>query len=480
MLRWPSTLRWRLTLWYTALLGLPLIALAIGYYFLFARTLANRTDQFIGDALTAFSRELIAERRASLGPVPAIRSTVNEVRFRDLHIAVLDTAGAVIAMTPMPAAELRADRAPQASFDAWIGGVIHGRSFADTIATTVNSRAGEYRVIARPVVLEGSRFQLTGSYSLDDIDSVLERIRGTFALLIPLLLVCAATGGYFLATRSLAPLSAMAARTEEISATNLRERLPVWGGQELAGLARVVNDLLGRLEQSFSQQRRFMADASHELRTPTAILRTEADVTLAQEHRIEAEYRESMMIIRDAARRLTRIVDDLFLLARADSGSVAARRESLYLEELVYDATRSVRPLADSRNVRVELGEVIEAPFDGDADLLGRLLLNLLDNAIKHSPPGSTVAVEMARLDGRYAISVIDAGAGVPAEDRERIFERFVRLDSAKADGDSPRQSGAGLGLAISRRIAEAHGGALALVDSHQGRTEFRLTLPAA
>lgn len=477
MIRWPSTLRWRLTLWYTALLGLPLIALAIGYYLLFARTLATRTDNFIGDALTAFSRELIAERRASLGPVPAIQSTVEEVRFRDLHIAVLDSAGAVIAMTPIPAAELRAS-GERASFDAWIGNVIRRHDLADTVQTTVTSRSGEYRVIARPVDLAGNRFELTGTYSLEDIESVLGRIRHTFLILIPLLLVCAASGGYFLATRSLAPVSAMAARAEEISATNLRERLPVWGGQELAGLARVVNDLLGRLEQSFTQQRRFMADASHELRTPTAILRTEADVTLAQEHRTEEEYRASMMIIRDAARRLTRIVDDLFLLARADSGSVAARRESLYLEELVYEATRAVRPLADSRNVRVELGEVIEAPFDGDADLLGRLLLNLLDNAIKHSPAGGVVAVGMARHGGRYAISVVDAGPGVPAEDRERIFERFVRLDSARADGESARPSGAGLGLAISRRIAEAHGGTLDLLDSRPGHTEFRVTLP--
>ncbi|HVX39358.1 MAG TPA: ATP-binding protein [Gemmatimonadaceae bacterium] len=476
MLRWPSTLRWRLTLWYTALLGAPLIALAIGYYFLFARTLAARTDNFIGDALTAFSRELIAERRASLGPVPAIRSTVDEVRFRDLHIAVLDSARNVVAMTPLPAAELRANANEQASFAALVGPITRA-GLADTVARTVRGRAGDYRVIARPVELADNRFELTGTYSLHDIESVLGGIRHTFAVLIPLLLVCAATGGWFLATRSLAPLSAMAARAEEISATNLRERLPVWGGQELAGLARVVNDLLARLEQSFTQQRRFMADASHELRTPTAILRTEADVTLAQEHRSEAEYRASMMIIRDAARRLTRIVDDLFLLARADSGSVAARREPLYLEELVYDATRSVRPLADSRNVRVELGEVIEAPFAGDADLLGRLLLNLLDNAIKHSPAGGVVAVDMARRNGAYAISVVDAGPGVPAEDRERIFERFVRLEPTR-DPDSPRPSGAGLGLAISRRIAEAHGGALALVDSRPGRTEFRITLP--
>jgi heavy metal sensor kinase len=475
--RWPSTLRWRLTLWYTVLLGAPLIAIAIGYYLLFARTLNSRTDQFIGDAVTAFSRELVAERRAATGAgvLSAIRTTVDEVRFRDLHIAVLDNAGSVVAMTPLPDADQSASR----GFYDQIAAVVRARDLTKPQSITIDNPRGTYRVIARPVTLVGQRFEVTASYSLADTEGVLERIRRIFAVLIPLLIVCAATGGYFLAARSLAPIASMASRAAEISATNLRERLPVSGGEELAGLANVVNDLLGRLEASFSQQQRFMADTSHELRTPTAILRTEADVTLAQEHRTEEEYRASVRIMRDAVRRLTRIVDDLFLLARADSGNLVARREPVYLEELVHDATRAVRPLADPRSVRVELREVVEAPFEGDADLLGRLLLNLLDNAIKHSPDGAAVEVGMVRRNGHYEIGVIDAGQGIPAEARERIFERFVRLDAARARNQQSSTSGAGLGLAIARRIAEVHGGHLDLVSSRPGRTEFRLTLPA-
>jgi heavy metal sensor kinase len=442
--RWPSTLRWRLTLWYTALLGAPLIALAVGYYLFFARTLYSRTDQFVGDALVAFSRELVAERRVAAGVASAIRSTVDEVRFRDLRIAILDSTGTVVAQT-----------------------------------TTAGGPRGPYRVVWHPLTLAGQRFSVTGTYSLADIDGVLERIRRMFAVVVPLLIVCAATGGYFLAARSLSPIASMASRAAEISATNLRDRLPVSGGEELAGLARVVNDLLGRLEASFAQQRRFMADTSHELRTPTAILRTEADVTLAQEHRSEAEYRAAVTIMRDAARRLTRIVDDLFLLARADSGSLVARREPVYLEELVDDATRAVRQLADARSIRVELREVVEAPFEGDADLLGRLLLNLLDNAIKHSPDGGAVEVGMSRRNGHYEIGVVDQGQGIPVEAREKIFERFVRLDAARARSEQSSTSGAGLGLAIARRIAEVHGGRLDLMESRPGRTEFRVTLPA-
>ena len=477
---WPSTLRWRLTLWYTVLLAAPLIVLAVGYYLLFARTLAARTDKFIGDALTAFSRELVAERRAALGVIPAVRTTVDEVRFRDLHIAVLDARDTVVAMTPMPVAETRPGRTPQEDFDAWVGGALRRQEPGDTVATTVSGRVADYRVVVRRMSLADQRLQLAGTYSLADVDAVLRRIRRTFALLIPLLLVVAASGGYFIAMRGLAPVSAMAARAADIGATNLRDRVPVSGGQELAGLARVVNDLLDRLEASFTQQRRFMADASHELRTPTAILRTEADVTLAQEHRPEEEYRASMTIVRDAVRRLGRIVDDLFLLARADSGTAIGRRELVYLEEVVFDAARAVRSLVDARQVRVEIADVIEAPVNGDADLLGRLVLNLLDNATKHSPIGGVVRVAVARRGGQFELTVTDAGPGIPEEDRERIFERFVRLDDGRADGDPTRPSGAGLGLAIARRVAELHGGHLELAESRPGRTTFRVVLPAA
>ena len=474
---WPSTLRWRLTLWYTALLGAPLVALAIGYYFLFARTLYNRTDQFTADALTAFARELGAERRASEGVLEAIRTTSNEVRFSELHIAVFDSSGSVVATTPTPQAGTTSAPRSGTALDAAIVTAI-GPTLTGPKAVTVRSADVSYRVVARPLLLDQQRFDLTGAYSLADTEAVLDRIRGMLAILIPLLIVCAATGGYFLAARSLAPIKSMAAQAAEISATNLKERLPVSGGQELAGLAQVVNDLLDRLEASFAQQRRFMADASHELRTPTAILRTEADVTLAQEHRSEADYRGSVEIMRDAARRMTRIVDDLFLLARADAGKIATHREPVYLEELVHDATRAVRPLADARGIRVELLEAVEAPFEGDSHLLGQLFLNLLDNAIKHSPDGGAVDVAMASRNGHYEVAVIDAGQGIPPDARERIFERFVRLDAARAENGSSATSGAGLGLPIARRIAEAHGGRLDLVASRPGRTEFRVTLP--
>ncbi len=479
MARWPSSLRSRLTMWYAVLLGLPLIAFALICYVAFARALLSRTDHFINDALTAFSRELVAERRATLSASDAIRRTVEEVRFRDLHIAILDSAGQVVAMTPVVEADRSEPTGRSVDGGTQLVAAMRTRSAHESGAMTIPGEREPYRVVTRPLVIAGEHFNLRGVYALRDMDEVLDRIRRMFLVVIPVLILCAAASGSFLAKRSLAPVAAMATQATEISASNLDARLPVAGGDELVRLARVINDLLDRLELAFAQQRRFVADASHELRTPTAILRTEADVTLSRPHRTENEYRASVTIMSDASRRLTRIVDDLFLLARSDSGHLVMREEPLYLEELVDEATRAVRSVAEQRRVSVDVHELVDAPFRGDADLLGRLLLNLLDNAIKYSPEGGAVDVAMTRTAEQYTVTVTDSGPGIPADARDRVFERFFRADAARSRTDPSATSGAGLGLAIARRIADMHGGQLDLVDSEPGHTVFRVTLPA-
>jgi two-component system, OmpR family, sensor kinase len=480
--RWPSSLRSRLTLWYTLLLAVPLIAFALVCYVVVSRTLERRTDVFIGDALTAFARELVAERRAAWPIRETMQRTVDEVRFRELHIAILDRDAQVVAMGALAegdAEERDNPRQPSVEIENDVLASLRTSARRDGAALTVASHGRRFRVLTRPFVADSSHYTLTGTYALRDIDDVLQRLRELFQLAIPVLLVTAAFGGNALARRSLSPVAAMARQAAAISERNLHERLPASGGDELVGLARVVNGLLDRLESSFDRQRRFIADASHELRTPTAVVRTEADVTLSREHRTEEDYRGSVAIIRDAAQRLTRIVDDLFLLSRADSGHLVTRRDTLYLEEVVHHATRAVRSVAQQRGVEVELRSVVEAPCVGDADLLGRLVLNLLDNAIKYSPSGSTAIVEVSTEPGWHVVSVIDAGPGIPLADRERVFERFVRLDAARARVEESATSGAGLGLAIGRRIAELHGGRLVIADSVPGRTEFRVTIPA-
>jgi two-component system OmpR family sensor kinase len=471
---WPSSIRVRLTVWYAILLGIPLAVFAIISYIAFSRALVGGTDRFIGEALAAFERELGAERRAGLGITDAMRATVHEVRFRELHILITDSSNQVIA---------RGDSAlvgtsPKAGEATLLETVRGAGPITEPYTVRLSGPDGEQLVRAQPLVLDGHRYTLSGRYPLREAERMMFGVRRMFLVAIPLLIIAAAVSGYFLADRSLKPVSSMAEHAAEITASNLHERLPVTGGDELVRLARVINDLLDRLETSFEQQRRFMADASHELRTPTAIVRTEADVTLSRPSRTTDEYRASIGIMQDAARRLTRIVDDLFLLARADAGHMVVQQSAVYLEDVVDGAVRGVRQLADTRGVAVQLRELVEAPMRGDADLLGRIVLNLLDNAIKHAPAGGSVMVGMARHGAMVTVSVVDSGPGIPAEAVDRLFERFFRAEASRPRHEDGGSGGAGLGLAIARRIAEAHGGRLELVSSRPGHTEFRLTLP--
>ncbi|HKK27476.1 MAG TPA: ATP-binding protein [Gemmatimonadota bacterium] len=473
----PSSVRTRLTLWYTLALALPLVAFAVASYLTFSHTVRERTDAFVSDALTVFARELGAERRAGPSLDEAMRRTLSEVRFREVDIAILDASGGLVGTSPhlAPAGGGAASEPPDAARLAEAAGRTGG---SESRMATVRRAGRAYRVLARPFSEEGRSFRLVGIHPLADVEAMLGRIRRLFLVAIPLIIAFAAGGGLFLARRSFAPVSAMAARAAEIGANTLDERLPIVADDELGHLARVLNDLLDRLERSFETQRRFMTDASHELRTPAAIVRTETDVTLSREGRPEEEYRASLEIIGDASRRLGRIVEDLFLLARADAGHLVLARAPLRLDEVVRETARTATPLAEERGVRVELGSLPEAPLVGDEDLLGRLVLNLLDNAIRHSPAGSAVEVSMRAADGAWDLRVVDAGPGIPPEAAGHVFERFFRVDQARAREGGTLTSGAGLGLSICRRIASLHGGDVELVGSRPGRTELRLVLP--
>ncbi len=474
------SVRARLTLWYSLSLCLPLVAFALFSYLSFSGALIGRTDAFLGDALTVFENELRVERRQFPAVEEALRVTVREVRFQDLDILVLDETGRIIASS------VRTVGTPREGMEAAEHGSASHRVLEELREirgspdgiSTLSLPGGGARVRLRPLTLGDSEFTVAGIYPLAEVEGTLRKIRHLFLVVIPILILLSGTGAWFLARHSFRPITAMASRAAEISATTLHERLPVVADDELGALVRVLNDLLDRLEASFLQQRRFVADASHELRSPAAILRSEADITLSRSHRTEAEYRESMAVIQDAARRLGKVVDDLFLLARVDGGQVVMSPEALYLEEVVRDTVRMVRPLAEQRGISVEIQDTVEASFRGDPDLLGRLLLNLLDNGIKHSPPGSRVLVSLTTRNDDYLIRVVDPGPGIDAGVGDRIFERFFQVDSARSrDGDT-LTSGAGLGLAIGRSIAEMHGGRLELADSRPGRTEFLLTLP--
>jgi heavy metal sensor kinase len=469
------SVRARLTLWYTLVLSVPLAAFAIASYVVFSRALYDRTDAFLGEALAVFGREVGAERRIYPRLTDAIRVTLEEVRFQELDVFVVDGDGSLLGMSDRHEEGERRSSADSARLHAF---GVAARNAGRPLEERVDLSHGPHRLLARQQQVGGQYAIVGGAYPLRDVETTLARVRRMFWIAIPLLIAAAATGGWFLAKRAFAPVTAMASRAAEIGATTLHERLPVVADDELGALARVLNSLLDRLELSFEQQRRFMADASHELRTPSAVLRAEADITLSRPSRAEAEYRESMTVVQDAARRLARIVDDIFLLARADAGHLVMHPGTVDVEDVVVDSVRAVQAIASGRGITVALKDAVDARVHGDADLLGRVLLNLLDNAVKHAFSGSEVEVRMSSAGGWCEVSVVDHGSGIPPEARDRVFERFYRVDTARSRSETTATSGAGLGLPIARRIAEMHGGTVELVGSEHGRTEFRIRLP--
>jgi heavy metal sensor kinase len=271
----------------------------------------------------------------------------------------------------------------------------------------------------------------------------------------------------------------MGAQAERIGAVNLHDRLAVRNpNDELGRLAQTFNDLLDRLDQSFERQRRFISDASHELRTPVSILRGEAEVALSQASRSPEEYRESLAVLHQEAQRLARIVEDLFTLTRADAGEYRLAHSDFYLDELVADCVRAARALAQAKNITLVAVTPEELPVRADEDLLRRMILNLLDNAIKYTPAGGNISVACGCVPDGYEVSVTDSGPGIPAEMQSRIFERFFRVDRSRAR--SGVDGGAGLGLSIARWIAEAHLGRIDLARSDATGSTFTVRVPAS
>jgi heavy metal sensor kinase len=479
-----DSIRVRLTLWYTVALALVLVLLTAFTYVLYGRSLSQRTDSSIVELsaafLSTFTAEL-ADAAGSDGPKTAAREAMLEHRFRGTLFALLDARGNVFESSlDLPAT---ADVGPDNASDLISSPAF--REFAAQLGPdpghlrTIRGARGSFRVSARRIATANGNFTLVVLQSLHSQKELLGDIRQTFYWVIPITLLLASVGGYFLARKSLAPVAAMATQARAMGAGNLHHRLVVKNSRdELGQLALSFNQLLERLEASFAQQRRFVADASHELRTPIAILRGETEVTLSRADRTTAEYRETLAVLRDESQRLARIVEDLFTLTRADAGQLPLNLQDAYLDELAGQALVRARSLALAKNITLKSALLPDLPIHADEALLGRMLLNLLDNAIKYSPPNTTVELTLSREGDRYLVHVADQGAGIPPDLQARIFERFFRADKARGRAET-ESGGAGLGLSIARWIVEAHGGRLELTHSDSSGSVFTVTLPA-
>ena len=472
-----NSVRLRLTLWYTAAMTLVLVVLVTSTYFVLRRNVIRRADAQAVELADSFLSTVDAEMGDATKPDSlddGIAAAISEHRFRDVVFAVFDPQGDLLGVS-------EGYKGAEHTID------ISHETLADSLRHQPSSPEGfnsarlagrRYRSYVRHFSIDGQAGTLLVLQSLRGQNEFLETLARTFGIVIPLAILLSSIGGYFLARRSLSPVVTMSTQASRIGAENLHELLNVHNPRdELGRLAGAFNDLLDRLSRSFEKQKRFVADASHELRTPVAILCGEAEVALGQQGRTEKEYRESLEILRDEAKRLKRIVEDLFTLARADAGQHPLALVDFYLDELVAECARNVRALASARAIAVSCESEGELPIHADETLLRRMLLNLLDNAIKYTPEGGRVAVRCGARHEMYELKIRDSGFGVPADLQSRIFERFFREDKVRSrrEGDS---GGAGLGLAIASWIANAHGGKVELTESSPEGSLFTVILP--
>ncbi len=333
------------------------------------------------------------------------------------------------------------------------------------VSSTIRSGTIPLRVLSVPVRRDGKILgvaQLTSS--LAPLELELGRLTRTLLTLIPLALLIAGLGGAFLTGRALRPARELGQAAGRIEASDLSRRLPSSGGDEFAALAATFNSMLSRLESAFhaleaayEQQRQFTADASHELRTPLTIIKANTSLALLNGG-TAADYRCALEAADAGADRTIRLIQDLLLLARADSGEDLMRWERVPLGMLLTQAAEAARAARKQFSAPVHL-PATDLIVSGDEDSLRRFFSNLLENALRHTPPDGAVTVSAERQGAAIVVRIADTGEGITPVHLPRLFDRFYRADSAR----SGTTGGTGLGLAICRSIAEAHGGAITL-----------------
>lgn len=469
------SIRWRLTGWYVLMLSCVLFLFSAGTYVAVYRLLAENFDEI----LTSQANLLVKAIAIDNNQLTFNNDTLRIGRINDEHlIRIYNAEGTLIfSDNPKETAPELAEVVPEA-----LGGERHSMQ--------ISGRDGLMRVQTFPITKDGN---VTGALqvglSFEDVGDTMRALLKAMLVLAPGMLLLASGGGFFLANRALKPIDRITRAAQQISAENFNRRLDLRGPDDEVGrLARTFDAMIVRLQAAFEQQRRFVADASHELRSPlTAII---GQIDVAAERPREAEsYRTTLLSVREQAQRLARLTNDLLFLARSETQPHTAPGEPIDLSQLLPAIIAQAEPLAQARAQTVIFEPRQPLVIHGNEDDLIRLFLNLLDNAIRYTPQGGTISIEAEPSDERalalasphgptrsIRVKVRDSGPGIALEHLPHLFERFFRVDR----GRSRAQGGTGLGLAIAQTIAQAHGGQL-MVESTPGQgSTFTAILPRA
>jgi heavy metal sensor kinase len=345
----------------------------------------------------------------------------------------------------------------------------------------VDSNNGRF-VFIRPYAMQGESYQIQMAASLRPVQASLQGLWRVEVLLFPFALLISATGSAVLVSRSLNPIRQVIATTRKIHSGNLRQRLAeTFSGDEIQELTRTLNQMLDRLEGSFKQMIQFTADASHELRTPLTVIRGNLELVLRNRAATNsspqtAEAQETLVQTLEETERLSKTVSQLMELTQLDSGEIQLEHEVFDLTELVATTADQMKLLAEDKQIQLETQLSPKVKVEGDRYRLKQVLLNLIDNAIKYCPSGTSIQIRLALDDFGCMLEVKDNGPGIPRAEIQRLFDRFYRIDKAR----SREIGGSGLGLSICKSICEGHGGRIE-AESDLGRGSiFRVTLPNA
>lgn len=461
-------LRVRLTLWYGSALAMVLITFSVVLYVLTARNLRDDVDQSLEETATAAVRSLQERGFLPLIDEEELLSQFPELARIDKFFQIFSPSGTITIRSP----NIRQHEVPlsRTALEATLNG--------QTILESAKyPHEPPLRLISVPIIHRDNLLYIVQvGTSMESIEDTLRRFLILLVVAMPIALAVSLAAGWFLAGRALRPVDAITLAAQRIAAGDLSQRLTMpTAPDEIGRLAGTFNNMIGRLDTSFRQIRQFTSDASHELRTPLTVMKGETELVLRRPRALE-DYQAVLESNLEEIDRMTRIVEELLFLSRADMGEVKMESKPVLLEALVEDIHRQTPLLGQDRNIEVVLGTVMPALVQGDELRLRELLLNLVENAIKYSHPGGKVEIGLVTVGQEAILSVTDQGIGIGPEDHTKIFNRFFRTDGAR----NHTKKGTGLGLAICAWIVEFHKGRISVKsDVGQGST-FTVTLPLA
>jgi len=456
----PLPLRIRLAAWYFLVLFLAFGAFSLLAFFEVRRSIHSAVDEGLRDR-AADIRELL-ERQWPAKQVQSELAAGSSVRGEDDILEIAETHGEW-AYSSVSALHygLRLVRG--------------GKPGGKFEFSTMYSKGMPLRILNGQLRVAEKAYDVQIAAPMDDFYDAVNRFRLLLLFSVPVLLLVASAGGYWLGRKALAPVGEIARAAQSISEHELSKRLPILQtGDELQSLSETLNEMFGRLERAFKRVTQFTADASHELRTPVALMRTRTEIALRKE-RSEADYRETIVRIHQELERTSALIENLMTLARADSGSEALQVASTNLNEVLLEISEAARLLAQGKSIHYEQ-RLPETPLHvkGNAPSLRRLFLILIDNAVKYTPREGRISVVLDASDGAAVTEIRDTGVGISPSDLPHIFERFYRADASRSRGSG----GTGLGLSIAQWVVEAHQGKISVASKVGEGSVFRVQIP--